>query len=58
MSARSNWRRVFGAPIVVGVLSLAGLLSALLLGDPGRWFSWFALALPVAIAARAWLKRP
>ncbi|UGV25478.1 hypothetical protein E0H22_07125 [Rhodopseudomonas boonkerdii] len=48
---RPQWLRVFGVPIVIGVLSLAGLLSALLAGDPGRYFSWFGVGLPVAIAA-------
>ncbi|KIZ35957.1 MULTISPECIES: hypothetical protein [Rhodopseudomonas] len=51
-----GWRRVYGAPLVIGALSLFGLLSALLLGDVGRVLSWFALALPLAICVRAWLR--
>jgi hypothetical protein len=54
---RASWWRVFGAPIVIGVLSLAGLLSALLAGDPGRYFAWFALGVPLAIAARAYARK-
>jgi hypothetical protein len=54
---QGNWQRVYGAPIAIGALSLGGLLSALLMGDVGRWLSWFALALPVAIAAWAWMKK-
>ncbi|MDB5501191.1 MAG: hypothetical protein JWR89_1093 [Tardiphaga sp.] len=46
-----GWLRVFGIPVVIGVLSLAGLLSALLLDEAGRVFSWFAVGLPAAIAA-------
>lgn len=54
---RATWWRVFGAPIAVGVLSLAGLLSALLAGDPGRYFAWFALGVPLAIAAWAYCRK-
>jgi hypothetical protein len=43
---------------MIGVLSVAGSLSALLAGDFGRYFSWFALGLPVAIAAWAWRRKP
>ncbi|MBR0695014.1 hypothetical protein [Bradyrhizobium lablabi] len=51
-----RWIRVFGAPIVVGGLSLSGLLAALLLGDFGRYFSWPTIAVPVVIVAWAWLR--
>jgi hypothetical protein len=54
---RPTWWRVFGAPIVIGVLSLGGLLSALLAGDVGRYFSWFALGIPVVIVAWAWRRK-
>lgn len=55
---RQQWLRVLGAPIVIGVLSLAGLMSALLAGDLGRYFSWFGVGLPIAVAAWAyWRKR-
>jgi hypothetical protein len=56
-SQRPQWLRVFGAPIMVGVLSLAGLLSALLAGDLGRYFSWFGVGLPIAIAAWAYWRK-
>ena len=46
---KPRWLKVYGTPVVVGALSLAGLLSALLLGDPGRIFAWAALAVPPAI---------
>lgn len=41
--------QIWGIPIVLGVVSAIGLLSALL-GD-GIWdaLSWFALATPVAV---------
>ncbi|MBR0750599.1 hypothetical protein JQ604_00210 [Bradyrhizobium jicamae] len=53
---RPRWTAVFGAPLIVGVLSLAGLLSALLAGDFGRYFCWIAVALPVAIVTIVWLR--
>jgi hypothetical protein len=46
-----TWFSVFGAPLVIGGLTLAGLLSALLLGEAGRVFSWVAVGLPVAVSA-------
>ncbi len=42
---------VYGAPLAIGALASAGLLAALLFDDIGRWFSWIALGVPVAIAA-------
>jgi hypothetical protein len=56
-SQRPPWLRVFGAPIVIGALSLIGLLSALIAGDLGRYFSWFAVGLPVAIAIWAYWRK-
>jgi hypothetical protein len=50
------WIRVFGAPIIIAVLSLTGLLSALLLGDVGRTLSWIAVGLPVLVCVGAWLR--
>jgi hypothetical protein len=48
--------QVWGWPIVVGLLSTAGLVTALV-GD-GVWdvFSWLALALPVVISGLAWMR--
>jgi hypothetical protein len=31
-----NWRTVFGTPVVIGLLTLSGLLSALLFDGIGR----------------------
>jgi hypothetical protein len=58
MSAQSKrprgWIRVFGAPIVIAVLTLAGLLAALLFGETGRYLSWISVASPIIICAWAW----
>ena len=45
--AVASWRTVFGIPIVIGLLSLAGLISALLFGQLGRYFSWIAVGSPI-----------
>jgi hypothetical protein len=52
-----NWRAVYGGPILLGVLSIAGLLSALLSAGPGRYFSWLALGAPVALTAWFFARR-
>ena len=52
-----NWRAVYGGPILLGVLSIAGLLSALMSEGPGRYFSWLALGAPVALIAWFFARR-
>jgi hypothetical protein len=47
--AVASWRTVFGIPIVIGLLSLAGLISALLFGQLGRYFSWIAVGSPIIL---------
>jgi len=42
---------------VIGVLSTAGLLSALLYEGPGRYFSWLALGAPVALTGWFYARR-
>ncbi len=51
---RPELRRIWGWPIVLGLLSGSGLVSALLAdGWYDRW-SWLGLGLPVAVAAWHW----
>ena len=52
-----NWRTVYGGPLLISVLSSAGLLSALLYEGPGRYFSWLALGAPVALTAWFYARR-
>jgi hypothetical protein len=52
-----NWRTVYGGPLLLGVLSGAGLLSALLSESPGRYFSWLALGAPVVLTAWFFARR-
>jgi hypothetical protein len=49
MNVSLSARQIWGAPIVIGVVSAVGLISALL-GD-GGWdvLSWFALGAPVTV---------
>jgi hypothetical protein len=55
MTAREagSLRRIFGIPLMLGILSLVGLVAALL-GD-GIWdaVSWIALGTPLAVSAWA-----
>ena len=44
-----NWWTVYGGPLLIGVLSVAGLLTALLSEGAGRYFSWIAVGAPVAL---------
>lgn len=39
----------FGAPVLIAVASLVGLVSALLGDGPRDWVSWAGLAVPVAV---------
>ena len=46
-----NFLSMWGWPLLLGVLTASGLLSALLSDGVGDVWSWFALGLPVAVAA-------
>ena len=54
---QSNFWKVFAIPIVIAVLSAAGLFAALL-GD-GVWdsLSWVGLGIPAVLALRGLLLR-
>jgi hypothetical protein len=52
-----NWWTVYGGPLVLGLLSVAGLLTALLSEGPGRYFSWIALGAPVVLTAWFFARR-
>lgn len=46
---RGGLRHTFGAPLLIALFSLVGLVSALL-GDGLRdWISWAGLAVPVVV---------
>ncbi|MHA3790462.1 hypothetical protein [Sphingomonas sp. YL-JM2C] len=51
----SGFARQWGAPIALAVLTLFGLLSALI-GEGGIWWwlSWATLAAPLIVIARYW----
>ena len=46
---RRSLPRIFAWPIVFAVMSVAGLVSALLGDGLWDWLSWFALGLPVVV---------
>jgi hypothetical protein len=45
----TRWRRVFGAPIVIGVLSLCGLMAAMLSAGLGRYLAWVGVGSPLVM---------
>lgn len=50
-SSHPNWRNVYGAPILIGVLSLCGLASALLFGEIGSYVAWIGVGSPIFIVS-------
>ena len=58
MSRALSPRRIWGAPAALGVLSLVGLVAALVADGWGDALSWVALAVPAIVCARAlWQRR-
>lgn len=53
----SPFRRVWTAPIAIAVVSLIGLVAALLGDGLNDWVSWIGLAVPLVVIAWARLKR-
>lgn len=52
----SSFRRIWAAPIIIALVSLVGLVAALLGDDLNDWVSWIALTTPLAVLAWAWWK--
>lgn len=52
-----GFRRLWGWPIVLGFLTLSGLLSALVSDGWGDVWSWIGLGVPVAVMAWFWRGR-
>jgi hypothetical protein len=50
----ATMRRVFGIPLLLGLLSAVGLLSALLGDDLWDALSWLTLGLPLAVILWFW----
>ncbi len=53
---QSAWR-VFRIPLLLGVLTIVGLLSALVGDDGWDLLSWLTLLAPIAVAAWGWRRR-
>ena len=47
---------LWGGPIVMGVLTTTGLITALVSDTWGDWWSWVGLGVPVAVMG--WYGRP
>jgi len=50
-------RRIFAAPLAVALVTLAGLVAALLGAGPLDAVSWAGLSVPLAAIAWAWWRR-
>ncbi|WP_372394310.1 hypothetical protein ABMY26_04585 [Azospirillum sp. HJ39] len=48
---------IFGIPTAIALVTIAGLVSALLDDGLVDAVSWVALSVPVAVAARSWWTR-
>ncbi|CPK82477.1 membrane protein [Bordetella pertussis] len=55
MTPRQHFYFVWGMPIVLGALSVLGLLAALLGTGVWHWASWLALAWLLVVIARFWI---
>jgi hypothetical protein len=53
----SPFRRVWAAPAAIAVVSLVGLVAALLGDGLNDWVSWIGLAVPLVVIVWARLKR-
>jgi hypothetical protein len=54
---QSNFWKVFGIPLGIGLLSAAGLFAALLGDGLWDWLGWVGLGIPAVIGTWALLKR-
>jgi len=53
VTPRQSRLQIWGVPVVIGVLSLVGLVAALLGDGVADALSWLALAVPVGVSAWA-----
>jgi len=56
-SRSGTFRFVWGMPILLAVLTMFGLLAALLATGIWHWLSWFALATPIVVGLWYSLRR-
>ncbi|MNJ78046.1 hypothetical protein D3C77_756890 [compost metagenome] len=55
MKAHTHFLKVWSVPVLLGLLTIFGLLAALL--GTGVWhgLAWLSLAVPVLVGARYWI---
>lgn len=51
------WIRVFAAPILLAVVTITGLMAALLWGSVGQYVAWVTVGAPVLVIAWVWARR-
>lgn len=52
--SQRSLKEIFRVPMILALLSALGLISALVGDGIFDWFSWLALAVPVAIILKYW----
>ena len=55
-SSGNGWT-VYGGPLLLGLLSVAGLSTALLSDGAGRYFSWIGVGAPIILTAWFFARR-
>ena len=55
---RLSLRQVYAPPLAIAILSIVGLISALVGDDIWDVLSWLTLAIPPAVILYYWLRRP
>lgn len=55
MNRRARFWFVWGAPLALGLLSVFGLLAALLGTGWWHWASWLTLTIPLLVILRYWV---
>ena len=54
MNSRRHFWFVWGVPILLGVLSIFGLLAALLGTGLWHWASWLSLTILIIVIVKCW----
>ncbi len=54
----NSFLRLWGGPLLLGLLTASGLITALLSDEAGDVWSWLGLGVPVAVMGWYGLRRP
>ncbi|WP_269714024.1 hypothetical protein [Caulobacter sp. NIBR2454] len=57
MTKRPSTLNAYTVPLVIALISMVGLVAALVADGPGDWTSWIALFAPIAVVVWAFIFR-